>query len=98
MMRLNVISLSAFRRTCRSFRIQVLRAVSVIMLAALPLFLLWPMGFRSPMESLARYVGVAIYRFDSDDMPRCEQFARHTHALPPDGAVACQTPAGQLMV
>lgn len=89
---------SAFQRSAQHVRTQWPRAISVILLTALPVFLWWPAGFRAPVESLARYVGVAIYRFDSDDMPRCEQFARHTQAMPPDGAVACRTRAGQLMV
>lgn len=70
--------------------------ISVAALAALPITLLWPYWKHRLPEELASHLVSAVYEFPSDDMPRCEQFIRHTHAGA--GQVACETHPGQLMV
>lgn len=70
--------------------------ISVAALAALPITLLWPYWKHCLPEELASHLVSAVYEFPSDDMPRCEQFIRHTHAGA--GQVACETHPGQLMV
>jgi len=74
------------------------RLISVAVLAALPITLLWPYWKHRLPEELARHLMSAIYEFPSDDMPRCEQFIRHTHAGGSAGPVACETYPGQLLV
>lgn len=74
------------------------RLISVVVLAALPITLLWPYWKQSLPEEFTRHLVSALYEFPSDDMPRCEQFIRHTHTGAPVGQVACESHFGQLMV
>lgn len=76
------------------------RTVSMALLLGLPLFLLWPSLRNSPAESLTHHLVSAIYQFESDEMPRCEQFARHTDSAHKSGSgpVACEASPNQLMI
>lgn len=79
-------------------QVTALQVLSIAMLCALPALLLTPEGGRSVNErQLTRHLAVAIYRFGSDAMPRCDQFVRPTTYVNQArisvhvGPVACQT-------
>ena len=74
------------------------RAISGVMLAALPITLLWPYWHPMLPGGVAQHLVSAIYEFSSDEMPRCEQFVRHTEASDIIRSVACETSPAQMMV
>lgn len=90
--------LANFLALAREAWLTMPRLISVVVLAALPITLLWPYWKQSLPEELTRHLISAIYEFPSDDMPRCEQFIRHTHTGASVGQVACESHLGQLMI
>ena len=58
-----------------------------------------PGWHRSMSETqLTQHLSAAIYRFQSDAMPRCEQFVQQTRVSPVAGGVLCQTRASGFSV
>ena len=72
--------------------------MSTVLLAALPMALLWPYWRRVLPPHLANHLISAIYEFPSDEMPRCEQFVHHADTTELSRPVACQVNPAQLMV
>ncbi len=78
------------------------RAISLLLLAGLPAFLLWPVFSASPASVGARYMVAAIYRYPSGQLPHCGQFAQRAgvtaQAIIRHRPVACRSDARQRMI
>ncbi len=90
----NIVWLERWGRSLSCLR----RVTSGMMLAALPITLLWPYWQHTLPGGVAQHLVSAIYEFPSDEMPRCEQFVRHTDTAAMIGPVACETSPAQMMV
>ncbi len=74
------------------------RVTSATILATLPIVLLWPYWRAALPDEVTQYLAPAIYEFPSEQMPRCEQFARHAEIASVRGSTACETNPEQMVV